>query len=116
MVQQMASAQRTLVKSQPELWQLVDQTERLEGWSSGLLGHAAEISMTERDPEVKVAWEASAAEELASIEIVLRQDGWGTTVAIEAEREGATPTQLEGWLDAVLDELAEPEKRPFQGV
>jgi hypothetical protein len=112
----MASSQRTLVKSLPELWQLVDQPERIEGWSSGLLGHAAEVAVTERDPETKLAWEASAAEEVASIEIVLEQDGWGTTVAIEAERQGSSQTQLEGWLDAVLDELAEPEKRPFQGI
>jgi hypothetical protein len=112
----MTGAQRTLVKSQPELWQIVDQPERIQGWSSGLLGHAAQVAVTEREPETRLAWEASAAEEVASIEIVLEQDGWGTTVAIEAEREGATPTQLEGWLDAVLDELADPEKRPFQGM
>jgi hypothetical protein len=112
----MASAERTLVKSQPELWQLVDQPERLEGWSSGLLGHAAAVEVTERDPETKLAWEASASEEVASIEIVLNQDGWGTTVTIEAERDGLTATQLDGWIDAVLDELAEPEKRPFQGL
>jgi hypothetical protein len=112
----MVSTERTLVKSQPELWQILDQPERLQGWSSGLLGHAAAVSVTERDPETKLAWEASAEAEVASIEILLNQDGWGTTVAIAAEREGATETQLEGWLDAVLDELAEPEKRPFQGI
>ncbi len=112
----MATAERTLVKSQPELWQLVDQHERIQGWSSGLLGHAAEVAVTERDPEARLAWAASAAEVVASIEIALEQDGWGTTVAIAADREGATATELEGWLDAVLDELAEPEKRPFQGL
>jgi hypothetical protein len=112
----MATAERTLVKSQPELWQVLDQPERLQGWSSGLLGHAAEVAVTERDPENKLAWEASAAAEAASIEVALEQDGWGTNVSISAEREGATPTQLEGWIDAVLDELAEPEKRPFQGI
>ena len=112
----MTSSDRTLVKSQPELWQALDQPERIQGWSSGLLGQAAEVSVTTRNPETKLAWEASAAAEAASIEIVLEQDGWGTTVAISASREGATPTQLEGWIDAVLDELAEPEKRPFQGI
>jgi hypothetical protein len=105
-----------LVKSQPELWQVLDQPERLQGWSSGLLGHAAEVNVTEREPETRLAWEASAAAEAASIEVALNQDGWGTNVSITAEREGSSPEQLEGWIEAVLDELAEPEKRPFQGI
>jgi hypothetical protein len=112
----MASAERTLVKSQPELWQLVDQPERLEGWSSGLLGRAAHVEVTERDPETRLAWEASAAAEAASIEVALEQDGWGTNVSITAERGGMPATQLEGWIEAVFDELTEPEKRPFEGI
>jgi hypothetical protein len=112
----MASAQRTLVFSQPELWQLIDQPERMQGLASGLLGAAAEIEVTERDPEVKLAWEASAAEEVASIEVALNQDGWGTNVEIVAERKGVEAKRLEGWLEAVLDEFAEPKKRPFEGI
>lgn len=112
----MVTSRRTLVKSQPELWQLLDQPERLEGWSSGLLGHAAEVEVTDRDPETHLAWEASATAEAASIEVALEQDGWGTNVSISAEREGASSTQLEGWIEAVFDELSEPEKRPFHGL
>jgi hypothetical protein len=112
----MASSSRTLVKSQPELWQLVDQPNRIQGWSSGLLGHAADIEVTEREPEAHLAWEASAAEELASIEVALDQEGWGTCVSISAKREGASDKQVEGWIEAMLDELAEPEKRPFEGM
>lgn len=112
----MASAQRTLVKSQPELWELIDHPERMEGLACGLLGRDAEVEVTERDPEVKLAWEASAAEEMASIEVALEQDGWGTTVSIAAERDGIEKARLEKWLEAVLDGFAEPEKRPFQGI
>ena|ERR1044072_398431 len=112
----MATASRTLVKSQPELWQLVDQPNRLQGWSSGLLGYAADIEVTEREPEAHLAWEASAAEEMASIEVALDQDGWGTCVSISASRKGVPEKQVEGWIEAMLDELAEPEKRPFQGI
>jgi hypothetical protein len=36
-------------------------------------------------------------------------------VSISAEN-GSAPTQLEGWLDAVIDELATPTKRPFAGM
>ena len=64
----MASAQRTLVKSQPELWQLLDQPGRIEGWSSGLFGYAARVRVTEHDPEVKLAWRASAGSSAASRE------------------------------------------------
>ncbi len=112
----MASAKRTLVKSQPELWQLLEEPERLQGWSSALLGHAAEVEVTENDPEVRLAWEAAALNQVASVEIEIEQDGWGTNVSISAEREGCSPTQLEGWLEAVLDELASTEKRPFEGL
>ena len=31
-------------------------------------------------------------------------------------REQHEPTKLEGWLDAVIDELATPQKRPFEGM
>lgn len=112
----MATASRTLVKSQPELWQLLDHEGRMEGLASGLLGAAANVEVTERDPEVKLAWEASAADEVASIEIALEQDGWGTNVSIAAEREGVEAKRLEGWIEAVLDELSEASKRPFQGL
>jgi hypothetical protein len=112
----MASAERTLVKSQPELWQLIDHPGRMEGLASGLLGHAAEIEITERDPETKLAWEASVADEVASIEVALEQDGWGTNVSIVAKRDGLEQPRLEGWIEAVLDEFAEPKKRPFEGI
>jgi hypothetical protein len=36
-------------------------------------------------------------------------------VKLRAEN-GGEPTKLEGWLDAVLDELATPQKRPFEGM
>ncbi len=112
----MPKAHRTLVMSQPELWELIDQPERMQGLASGLLGAAAEVEVTERDPEVKLAWEGSAAEELASIEVALEQDGWGTTVSITANRKGVEKKRLENWLEAVLDEFAEPSKRPFENI
>jgi hypothetical protein len=112
----MSSAARTLVKSQPELWELISQPERMEGWSSALLGRAASVELSESDPENRLAWEASADREAASVEIELEQDGWGTNVAIIVRREGADTTRLDGWLDAVLDELSEPEKRPFRNL
>src|SRR5215207_7888502 len=111
----MAKAERTLVKSQPELWQLLDEPERMQGLMSSLLGRATEIEVTERQPEVKLAWEGAVAAEAGSIEVELKKSGWGTQISIVAEmvpeREG-----IEGWLEALFEEIAAPERRPFQGV
>lgn len=111
----MAQAERTLVKSQPELWQLLDERGRMQGLMSSLLGRAAEIKVTEREPEVKLAWESEVAEEAGSIEVRMEQKGWGTRVAISAEVSPAWEG-VDDWLDAVFEELAEPEKRPFDGI
>ncbi len=110
----MKSASRTLVKSQPELWELIDQPERMQGLMCGLLGRATEVTVSERRPEAVLRWEASEDAE-AWIEVELAEKGWGTNVKLKAEN-GDEPTKLEGWLDAVLEELATPQKRPFEGM
>ena len=109
----MKSAHRTLVKSQPELWELIDQPERMQGLMSGLLGHAAEVTVDEREPESILCWKANE-DEKAWIKVELAEKGWGTHVEVTASK-AQEPISLEGWLDAVLDELATPEKRPFSG-
>jgi hypothetical protein len=109
----MKSASRTLVKSPPELWELLDQPERMQGLMCGLLGRATEVSVDRREPETLLRWEASEDGADAWIEVELAEKGWGTNVKLKAEN-GSAPTKLEGWLDAVLDELATPQKRPFE--
>src|SRR4051794_26028642 len=111
----MKSASRTLVKSQPELWELIDQPGRMQGLMCALLGRATEVTVEERRPESVLRWEAAGNGADAWIEVELAEKGWGTKVQVKAEN-GAAPTKLDGWLDAVLDELATPEKRPFQGM
>jgi hypothetical protein len=111
----MPKAERTLVKSQPELWQLLDDPNRMQGLMSSLLGRATGIRVTERKPEMRLTWEGAVAAEAASIAVEMEQKGWGTRVAISAE----VSPRWEGvadWLDAVFEELAEPEKRPFDGI
>jgi hypothetical protein len=109
----MQSASRTLVMSPPELWELLDQPERMQGLMCGLIGRATDVTVNERTPETVLRWEASAEGADAWIEVQLAEKGWGTNVKLKAEN-GDEPTKLEGWLDAVLDELATPQKRPFQ--
>jgi hypothetical protein len=111
----MKSASRTLVKSPPELWELLDQPDRMQGLMCGLLGHATEVTVEEREPESLLRWEASHNGADAWIEVQLAEKGWGTNVKLKAE-SGGEPTKLEGWLDAVLEELATPQKRPFAGM
>jgi hypothetical protein len=111
----MKSASRTLVKSPPELWELLDQPDRMQGLMCGLLGRATEVSVEEREPGSLLRWEASDDGADAWIEVQLAEKGWGTNVKVKAEN-GGEPTKLEGWLDAVLEELATPQKRPFEGM
>jgi hypothetical protein len=111
----MKSASRTLVKSPPELWELLDQPDRMQGLMCGLLGHATQVTVEEREPESLLRWEASDGGADAWIEVQLAEKGWGTNVKLKAE-SGGEPTKLEGWLDAVLEELATPQKRPFAGM
>jgi hypothetical protein len=108
----MKTASRTLVKSPPEVWEQLDHPGRMEGLMSALVGHATSVEVYERVEESKLAWKSG---EKARIEVELAEKGWGTNVSVSAEN-GGQPTKLEGWLDAVLDELATPQKRPFEGM
>jgi len=109
------SASKTLVKSPPEVWELVDQPERMQGLMSGLIGRAAEIEVSEREPGIRLAWESRDPFDRARIEVDISEKGWGTNVTVSAESP-AEPTRLDGWLEAVMEELATPQKRPFGGM
>jgi len=111
----MATAERTLVKSQPELWQLLDQHERMHGLMSALVGRGTEIEVIEREPETRLAWEGAVADESGAIEIEMEKKGWGTHVEIKADVEPAWDG-IEEWLEAVFEELSAPERRPFRGI
>ncbi|HEX6586937.1 MAG TPA: hypothetical protein VF052_09305 [Solirubrobacterales bacterium] len=111
----MKTASRTLVKSQPELWELIDQPNRMQGLMCALLGRAAEVAVNQREPESLLCWKAAGEGEDAWISVELAEKGWGTYVEVSAENS-TEPVRLGGWLDAVLDELATPQKRPFEGM
>jgi len=111
----MESASRTLVMSPPELWELIDQPERMQGLMCALVGRATDVTVNERRAESVLRWEASDDGADAWIEVQLAEKGWGTNVKLKAEN-GDEATKLEGWLDAVLEELATPQKRPFEGM
>ena len=112
----MESASRTLVMSPPELWELIDQPDRMQGLMCALVGRATEVTVNERRPESVLRWEASDDGADAWIEVELAEKGWGTNVKLKRRERRSEPTKLEGWLDAVLEELATPQKRPFAGM
>jgi hypothetical protein len=99
-------AQRTLVKSPPEVWQLIDDEARAGGWLQELGGIANEIEAAERRPEEMVIWRAGGATELG---FQIAEKGWGTHVTIDARGVGDEATILE----QILDDLSNPERRPF---
>ena len=70
------TAQRTLVKSPPELWSELSEIETL----ARHLAELGEIKITKVEPETTVAWEG----EQVSGTVELEQSGWGTKVTFSA--------------------------------
>lgn len=70
------TAQRTLVKSPPELWSELSEVESL----ARHLGELGEIRIVKVEPESTVAWEG----EEVSGTVELEQAGWGTKVTFRA--------------------------------
>ena len=70
-------AQRTLVKSPPELWAEISDVDAL----ARHLGEFGEIRITRADPETTVAWEGDRARGTVELE----PTAWGTKVTLTAE-------------------------------
>jgi len=73
----MHSAQRTLVKSPPELWSEVSDAAALAKHLEGF----GEIRITRLEPEATVAWEGDRVRGTVSLE----PSGWGTKVTLGVE-------------------------------
>jgi hypothetical protein len=104
-------AERTLVKSPPELWGLVDDPELMRRWTGELLGcDPPTVEVKARSPGELLAWRPSGQGDISNIELVLAEKGWGTNVSIRAEGSGEA---IQAVLERLLDELSSPQKRPF---
>ena len=96
-------AQRTLVKSPPELWAEVSDIDAL----ARHLGEFGEIRITRLDPETTVAWEGDRA----CGTVALEPSGWGTKVTITATlAEEAVPEPV-----AVEPEAVDARARAGRG-
>jgi hypothetical protein len=99
-----SEAQRTLVKSPPELWTELSDPDAL----ARHLGELGEIRITRTDPEKAVEWEAADT----TGKVTLAPSGWGTKVTLSVTRE---PTEVEPAAEpepAVVDEPS-PEPEPL---
>ena len=90
-------AQRTLVKSPPELWAEFSDPSSL----ARHLGEFGEIRIVRVEPEKSVEWEAPDA----TGAVQLKPSGWGTRVTLTVVRESPEP-------EAVLGPEPEPEAAP----
>jgi hypothetical protein len=107
-------AERTLVKSPPELWELIDDPELMGRWCAVLLGHAGglPVEVTIRETEERIAWRCAGPRGAVALDLSLAEKGFGTNVSIAAARE--SPDRLDpDTLAGLLDELASPQRRPF---
>jgi hypothetical protein len=92
-------AQRTLVKSPPELWAEISDVATL----ARHLGEFGEIRITRLEAETTVVWEGDRARGTVELE----PSGWGTKVTITAEAVAVEP-EPEPEPEAVI----EPEPKP----
>ncbi len=94
-------AQRTLVKSPPEIWSEVSDVSTL----ARHLGEFGEIRITRLEAETTVVWEGDTA--CGTVE--LEPSGWGTKVTIAAE---AVAVEVEVEVDVEVEYEVEPEPEP----
>jgi hypothetical protein len=92
-------AQRTLVKSPPELWALLSDADSL----ARQLVEFGEVRIVSTEPESAIAWEG----EDVSGTIQLKASGWGTKVTITASRLAPEPTT-----PPEPEPVVEPEPEP----
>lgn len=107
-----ASADRTLVKSPPELWELLDDDALKRGWCGRLTGsrEPVPVQVTAREVGAALAWRSAGNAPSAAIELSLAEKGFGTKVSIRVACERDVPAEV---LESLLDELGSPQRRPF---
>jgi hypothetical protein len=106
------TARRTLMKSAPELWELLDDEPQLRHWSERLSGGDGEVEVVAREPGQLLGWRCGG-ERTVKVRVKLAEKGFGTQVSIAAK---AADGLREEMLEEVFDELAEPQRRPFSAV
>jgi len=105
----MFEVSRTLLKSIPEVWEILDDQELIGRLSAELFGSSA-IEVVERNPSRRLAWRVLGSPE-ARVEFVLAEKDWGTLVAIRVGQNGGGEGLRGVVLDRLLDELGSDQRR-----
>jgi hypothetical protein len=95
-----------LIKSPPEVWELVEDEDRARGWVSVLAGIESEIEAVERRDGEMIVWRND--DDSIELEIALSEKGWGTNVSVRSR-----PDREDAVLERVLEDLAATESQPF---
>ena len=106
------NADRTLVKSISELWELVDDDELMRRWCAFLTESQELVPVMEtgRAHAERLAWRSAPGQPHATVEVRLAEKGFGTRVVITIDCERQVPGDM---LESLLDELGSPQRRPF---
>jgi uncharacterized protein YndB with AHSA1/START domain len=107
-----SNADRTLVKSPPELWEEIDDPDLMRRWCALLTGRGEHVpvAVTRRDAGERLAWRSADSGPGATVELTLAEKGFGTKVEISAACDWELPGDM---LESLLDELGSPQRRPF---
>jgi hypothetical protein len=107
-----ARAERTLVKSPPELWELADDHELMSRWAAVVLGEEStpDVWVTFRKHEQRLGWRTAGRAAPLAMELELAEKGFGTAVTITARTDADDPETM---LESLLDELGSTQRRPF---
>lgn len=110
----MTEVERTLVKSPPELWELVDDPELMGRWTEELAQGDSEIRVVvaNREDGSRLAWRGVTAGASIAVELEIAEKGWGTAVSIRMTGDGQR-SDAEAVLERLLDELGSANRRPF---
>ncbi len=113
-MQAMTEIERTLVKSPPELWELVDDEVLMARWTEELTtGSAAlEVEICSREAGRRLYWRGKADDVSIAVELEIAEKGWGTCVSIKTTGPGER-ADADSVVERLLDELGSASRRPF---
>lgn len=110
----MTEIERTLVKSPPELWELIDNHALVARWAEELTidTSALEVEIYDREVGQRLHWRAEADDVSIAIQLEIAEKGWGTFVSIKTDGRGER-ADADSVVERLLDELGAANRRPF---
>jgi|GEM_PF-4291919 len=104
----MVEVERTLVKSIPELWEIVNGRELMDRLSAELF-RSQPLEVVERQPSSRLVCQVCTTS-ATRVELVLEEEDWGTRVAIRVN-EATDGDEVAGILERLLDDLGSDQRQ-----